>query len=190
MNGIEQAVRPTLTAMAMGAEATFDAADLLTIARWVALKCIVAEHDKPRNALTPHHDREAFMLNGEIPDYFRIYAALNVSGEPIGYVRHTHAIALTPEGPKPPVTHDCPRNIQTFTFMFGKAVFHVNAARIDGLTLESRTSVEPIFSQARLWPPQHTPWQWPRRPAIDVQGIGVLAGSLKRYIDASSPIWL
>jgi hypothetical protein len=188
MNRLEDSARPHLTALATGSHAVFGEEELALIAQWITLKCIVGEHAVPDNAVTPQADRTSFMNEGIIPDYFRIYVTRNVSPHEIGYIRHSHCIALSADGPIPPLDGTA-QNIQTISFLMGQAFVHVNAVRIANFDFETRFTVFPVWDRARFWPPQIMPVLWPRRPNLDSDGIDFVASVLERYINGSKTTW-
>lgn len=188
MNRLEVAARPIVTALALAEQITLNENDLNTLARWITVKCLVAEHDKPKVDVTPQSYRTAFMKDGKIPEFFRIYAVLNVSKSRIAYIRHTNCISLSDIGPVPPLD-GATQNIQTISFLVGKVLFHLNAARIENFELEKRAIIVPVWGKCRIWPLQTVPMIWPRRPALDKDGIESVSSVLKRYIGVSKVRW-
>ncbi len=130
------------------------------------------------------------MSEGKIPDAFRIYAMLNVAQRHVGYFRHSHTVALSREGPVPPVTVETPKNIQTVSFAVGRCFFHINADRIEGFRIEDRVNVVPVWDTSRFWPIQRPIRNWPHRPALNEDGIMFVMNCLQRYIDASNTVWV
>lgn len=188
MNRIEEAARPALTRVANAEQCVLHAQDLEAIARWVALKTIVVEHNAPNLTVTPQADRARLMTEGKIPDFFRVYMALNVSKHRIGFVRHTHSIWMPKMGPiQSPEGAD--QNIQTITFLAGRVVFHVNADRVPGFDFESTSLVLPVWHECRIWPPSRDHMAWPRKPALGEQGLETLAGCLERLVRTPKLPW-
>ena len=190
MNRLEKEVRPTLTAMALGAAISLTQDRLLAIAKWVTMKCLVAEHDKPDMWVTPPEDCAQFMRLGTIPDFFRIYAVHNVSGASIGYIRHSHGIVRFGERPSPPFPKGTNQNIQTVSFLVGRTFFHVNAARIVDFELEKRFNILRVWDQCRIWPNNSGPIGWPHRPNLDAEGITFVSEVLERYLRQCKTTWI
>lgn len=188
MNRLEADARPIVTALATAGTIIMGEPELYTLAKWITLKCLVAEWAAPETAMTPQSYRTTFMDSGAIPDFFRIYVTLNVSGSELGYIRHSHCAALSMDGPVPPLDGTT-QNVQTLSFLLGKAFVHVNAIRLDGFELETKAIIPLVWNNARVWPLQHVPMVWPRRPALERNGIKMVSECLESYIQASKPIW-
>jgi hypothetical protein len=188
MNRLEKEARPFLTPLIEEKPIVLDFEQQAIIARWVALKCMVAEHASPNNAVTPREDREAFKSDGTIPSYFRIYVA-NHNLHSTGYLRRSNCIAFSPEGPSPPLA-GTPNNIQTISFLLGSVLIHLNAARIDNFALEDRVLIPQVWNVCRVWPIQHFEVVWPHRPLLDGDGIELVADCLGSYVRASKVAWV
>lgn len=189
MNQLEDAARPLLTTIILGTPASLDAVEMAVVARWIALKCIVAEHAVPNYELTPRVDRVALREHGTIPEYFRIYLINHTVKRGAGYFRHSLGLSLTGPPTDPPAW-GTPKNIQTISFFLGRIFIHLNASRIDDYSIESRYILPQIWDACRIWPLQHSGLTWPRRPLLDANGIAVVASALARIIDASDITWL
>ena len=165
MNQLEKKARPFLTALIKGSIVTLNAGEMTVVARWIALKCIIAEHSVPNYELTPRADRVA-LREGIIPPYFRVYLINHKEPHGIGYFRHSLGLSL--DGPPSiPPARGMPKNIQTVSFFLGRIFVHLNAARIDNYSIESRYLLTQIWDECRIWPFQRLPLTWPRRPMID-----------------------
>jgi hypothetical protein len=187
MNRLEQAAKPLLTPLIEGTPVALDHEQTAIIAKWIALKCMVAEHSSKGTAVTPKADRVRFRLNGEIPWYFNIYVASH-SANTSAFTRHSLCIAMDGVTPKPPLDGTT-NNIQTITFYLGRVFVHVNAARVDNFKLEHCALIPSLYGTARVWPFQNYEMVWPRQPAFNVDQINAIATSLDQYIRAQKPIW-
>lgn len=189
MNRLERDARPFLTPLIEGTPIALDFIQMSIIARWIALKCIVAEHSSGNADLTPRQDRIAFRENGTIPEYFRIYVANhNLSG--ITFVRHSLCLAVNGPEIDPPLM-GARKTIQTITFLLGRIVVHLNAARIKNYTIESRYRTTPInvWDHCRLWPIQHHEAVWPRRPILDATSVVSISNALATIVSAGDITW-
>lgn len=189
MNQLETKVRPFLTPIILGENVTLASEQIAILARWIALKVMVAEHDIPDVALTPLTDRIAFWREGEIPAYYRLYVAHNISGKNLYFRRHSHSVAKTSEGPIPPLDGTA-RNIQVVTMLAGKAVIQAVCARITDFTLENRSQVIGFHDRCRIWPDPPDTRDFPARPRLDLQGINFVATILERYLSVSKVTWI
>jgi hypothetical protein len=187
MNRAEHAARPFLRPLIKGTPVELNATEMTAVARWIALKCIVAEHADGRE-LTPKVDRFALRERGTIPEYFRIYLINHNLAKGTGYMRHSLGISLSGPPTDPPAW-GTPKNIQTISFFLGRIFVHLNAARIDDYSIESRYLLPEIWGQCRIWPFQHLRLRWPRRPLLDAAGIATVSSALQRIVEASEIIW-
>lgn len=189
MNRLEDEARPFLTPLILGTPVTLNAVEMTVVARWIALKCIVAEHTVPNYELTPRADRVALREHGIIPEYFRIYLINHTVPNAAAYFRHSLALSLTGPPADPPAWGTA-KNIQTVSFFLGRIFVHLNAARIDNYSIESRYILPQIWDECRIWPFQHFRLTWPRRPLVDGNGIAIIASALAEIMDVSQITWL
>lgn len=189
MNRVEKDARQFLTPLVQGIPVSLNVVEMTVVARWIALKCIVAEHAVPNYELTPRADRVALRELGTIPEYFRIYLIDHTVKHGIGYFRHSLGLSLTGPPSEPPAW-GTPKNIQTISFFLGRILIHLNAAGIDNYSIESRYLLPQIWNECRIWPFQHFQLTWPRRPLVDDDGVIVVASALAEIMDASNIIWL
>jgi hypothetical protein len=189
MSQLEEKARPFLTMLIDGTPMVLDAEQLAIVARWITLKCIVAEHATRNNFLTPREDRLAFKEDGAIPPYFRIYCASHNMNDAAGYIRHTLDLRLK-LGPHDPPLHGAGCNVQTISFMLGKIMVHVNAARVANFDLESRYALIPFHQQCRIWPPQRLETVFPHRPLLDREGIAKVSNCLPDLQSQQTKVYL
>lgn len=189
MNRLEEAVRPLISPLIRGEPVTLDAEQTSVISRWIAMKCIVAEHSAPDRALTPRADREALRTDETIPPYFRIYLA-NQSEHGVAYFRNSQLMAVG--GPMLQLPEaGMPKNIQTITFLLGRVFVHVVASRVINFELEQYVSIPKLYLTSRIWPPDHREMAWSHKPIFSPKEVGVIARSLGRFFAAQSKkTWL
>jgi hypothetical protein len=188
MSQLEEQSRPFLTPMINGTPIVLDEKQVEVVARWITLKCIVAEHATRNSSLTPRHDRESFKENGAIPAYFRIYCANHNMADAAGYMRHTSDLRLT-LGPHDPPLFGADCNVQTQSFMLGKIMIHVNAARVANFDLESRYALIPFHEQCRIWPLQRIETVFPHRPLLNQEGMAKIANCLPYLTAHQTKVW-
>jgi hypothetical protein len=188
MSELESDVRPYLTPIVKGEPVTLLRPAIAKLAQWISLKAMIAEHAAPNVALTPRTDRQAFAESLAVPEYYRVYVAHNISDTRLFYHRHSHCVALSPEGPQPPLD-GTEKNIQTVTMVAGRAVLHVTAARIENFTLEGRLNIIGFHDRCRIWPEPPGPISFPARPNLNQKGIDFVATSLERMLALSRTTW-
>ncbi len=180
MRNLEEAARPFLTPLIKGSLIALGVEQGTIVARWVALKCIVAEHASRDTTLTPETDRFALRDRGAIPDYFQIYLINHNIKHGIRYNRHSVGISLTGPVSNPP-PWGRPKNVQSISFLLGRILVHLNASRIENYTIESRYRTFPInvWETCRLWPFVGNNMVWPRRPLLDRGGVSSVSSALE-----------
>jgi hypothetical protein len=178
MSRREGEVKPFLEKMIVGAPVTLTEADTETLAKWCAQKFIVMEHSQLQTSLTPKNDRVALRKRGDIPPYFRIYVGNHDSASRSGSIRHSHTLALSPEGPLPPL-NGTERNIQTISILMGRLFVHLNAARVDGFEIEKTYDVSRVWNECRIWPSANTAFAWPHRPLLNDDGLFIIGNTLE-----------
>ncbi len=189
MNQLESKVRPYLTPMVTGENVTLDQAALATVAQWLTLKVMVVEHDAQNTVLTPQADRSRFRDTLEPPPYYRLYAAHNISADPLFFLRHSVCVAFTLEGPNPPLD-DTTKNIQVVTMVAGKVVFQAICTRINDFAIEDRAMALGFHNRCRFWPNPPELMAFPSRPRLDKERILRVATIVERYVAASKVTWL
>ena len=189
MNRAEGRVRPFLRDMIEGNPVTLSATQIEDLAYWCAIKFIVLEHASDDTSITPRRDRVAFRESGKIPSYFRIYVGNHASKYRSGLRRSSRCMALSHEGPKPPLVGTA-KNIQTTTILMGKLFIHLNAARVDNFEIERAYIVARVWDECRVWPIVPATRKWPHRPLLDDAGLSMIAHTLETLFSASNTIWL
>lgn len=149
MSSLESKVKPTLLDLfgSHDGELTPEAAQ--TLALWIAVKSIVAEHAAPGTTLTPASDRNAVFRTHAIPNYFQIYIGYHTLQTQAAYHRQSTTVSLSLRGPDPPLTLECTRNIQATLFLVGPLCIYLAAARVAGFDF---TTLAPPYPMLMLFP--------------------------------------
>lgn len=189
MNDREQEVRPFLEPMLKGEAITITVDQMAELARWCAQKFVVMEYAARGTALTPRPDREALRTGGQIPPYFRIYMGNHVSKSRSASIRHSHTLALSADGPVPPLD-GMDRNIQTISLVVGKLFIHLNASRVDAFDFEGTYFVSRVWDECRIWPDPNSSHSWPHRPLLDNAGLSIMSDGIEQMIRSEKVKWL
>ena len=136
MSQIESAVKPILLAGVHGVELSLDREKQRNLAAWVCLKAMVCEHSDAKLASTPFVDRHAFYNDRLIPEYFRLYIGAHSTNSVTWVYRHSATISFD-RTTRPVLLDGLQRNVQTTTFILGRLLFHLLAARVDGFGLDT-----------------------------------------------------
>lgn len=173
MNTLERQARPHITKLISGEPLELDEFNQLAVARWIALKCIVSEHNSRTNALTPLADRISFKERLEIPPYFKIYLIAHKSEALTGYIRRA-IVGSLPGRPLEPPLDGMAKNMQQTMFLLGRTLVYVNAVRIDGFDFEDKIRVKWVHDSMRVWPKQHDVFRIPTGPLFGDRHISQL----------------
>jgi hypothetical protein len=159
---------------------TIDKKSLQVIARWVALKVLVAEHNQPDNAVASKQERAAFKKDFTLPENFRIWIGkCGVGGWETAYLREVATITL------PTLILPEPNNVQSVTFGIGDLFVHVLHMR-DALGLyeirEGGGAMLPIY-------PVKDPVNWPPVKTISVDQANSVSLALDSVTKHPRVIW-
>lgn len=188
MNRLETAARPHLTKMVDGKRFVMNDDEQLTVARWCAAKVMVAEHAPEMVPMTPEVDRRAMMERLSIPNYYRIYACAHSCEARLAYQRRSSVISLSPTGPVPGLD-GMARNVQQVSFLIGRTMIHVNAARLEGFQIEDRFSMPIVQKHMRIFPQLAPRRKWPGMAILSAEQVRVLSNSLEIIGSSAFGIW-
>lgn len=184
MNRLEGKAKVPLTQMVQGFRTPLSIHEQLSVAQWIALKVMVAEHsvDYP---VTPFSARKAFMDSGQIPSCYRIYVGQPATAK-IGLIRNTITVSLP--GEPAPILDKVSGNLQQTCFGLGYVFAVVNASFADGFNLEDSVDLGDFYSM-RLWPLLYPFLSWPRTPLLSTSDIGFIAGGIARLKESGHVAW-
>ncbi len=190
MSKVEGTVRPFLGRMAAGEDnILLDGDQILALAKWCTLKFLLIEHASSDVAVTPRADCLAFKTLGVIPPYFRIYVGNHASKHQTGLMRHSHTLALSRAGPRPPLEGTA-KNIQTTTILLGRLFIHLNAARVDDFEIEQAYLISRVWAECQIWPAIPARRKWPHRPLLNDRGLSMVARSLETILVSDKCNWI
>jgi hypothetical protein len=150
-----------------------------SLARWIAVKIIVAEHAEEGNALTPEADRRALFEKERIPKFFRIFIARHSLISQTGYFRQSTTMAATRQGPSPPLPADIGKNVSITLFLVGTLFIYVSAVQSDELEI---SLLDPSLRMAQLWPTSQREIFQDELPAFNGHSIDTLQRTLDSLI--------
>jgi len=121
MNTVEEAARPNLTSLITGKRNLLTPEAQQLVARRVALKVLVSEHDHPVTAVTRSDERVAFMKSRQFPDGMKIWIGkCGAESWQSAYYRYSARI------PDPPGLESPPgNNVQAIAFGMGDLFIYV-----------------------------------------------------------------
>ncbi len=193
MSRVEQAAKPHLLALMSGVPTVLDRAAQRSIAAWITMKVIVAEHDQPDTAMTPAADREALRSDPPVlPEYFVIRIGMHTLAAQTAYRRHSETLMFASHDITPPPVPEMlgmGRNAQMVTFAFAALLVHVFAARDCGRKPEQMLS---FSNQAlpQLWPHQAEQFSWPPRRLVQRRELPQLLNGLEDLVAKQQVKWV
>jgi hypothetical protein len=161
MSELEGEVKPILIKVLGRETIELYAKEQEILARWIAMKAIIGEHSEKETHITPSEDRRLLRLEKRIPEYFAIYIGVHNTNSDSAWLRISQTIALSPEGPSPPLGR-LKRNMQSIAFICGSLFVFVFAVREDSieptkfLQLKKLIRIFPNQSEVVKWPPTDT----------------------------------
>ncbi|MCD9097511.1 hypothetical protein LU699_08705 [Luteimonas fraxinea] len=176
-------MKPLLVIAVTGQERTLEIPDITLLAQWVCLKTMISEHADSELASTPAADRRAFYEARAIPGYYRIYLGAQSTQSVTWLYRHSSTISLS-STVQPPLLDGLSRNVQTVTFILGRLVFHVLAARVSGFELD-RDLCYPGLQ--KIWPMPPSPVSTAELRALDSSQLALVRESFETYLAYQRP---
>lgn len=175
MSELENAVRPILTPLIATVPHTLTVDSMHVLAKWIALKIMVGEHNNPKDAVTPAEVRAKFKSTLEIPPDFKIWIAkCGMGGWQTAYVRHTFTLSLTPDF----LPQHRFKNTQSVTFGIGDLLIHVEHTTVKDLGFNLR--FEPTGVVIPLFPIGGSV-NWPPIKSLSSNDAHYIAGMLQRW---------
>ncbi len=143
MSQLEESIKPFILSVIQNKEMTLNCEQVAMLARWVAMKVLVAEQDHDGTQATPADDRRIFYENSKIPSYFRVYIARHETDSEAAYHRHSMTLALSESGPLSDMK-GLERNTQSVSFLIGPLFFYVVACREENYNLCSHIKLNQL----------------------------------------------
>jgi len=153
MSGLETQVRHILEPLALDRAISLHATDQLVLAKWIAMKVMVAEHNIATLEVTSREARSEFRQSGAIPDGMRIWLwRCGAARWRTRWDRYVFGLYAEDEAPSGGL------NAQDVTFGFGHLLINcLQAAKPEHALL-----TEPSALHSRqLWPVSNSQLEWP-----------------------------
>lgn len=184
MSQLEREVRPFIEPLVEGNPIALDHTQMAIVARWIALKCMVVEHNADK-ILMPRRDRIAFKDEHAIPPYYRIYVGAHDTEHLTAFYRDAFELSINTL--QPPVD-DATYSLQAITFYLGRVFVHMTASRIPVFQIEQRTPHPTLHKTARIWPLDQFEMAWPREPRYSMEAVNEIAFALGDYVRSKNPL--
>ena len=172
MSGLEAAAAPVLTALIVAAPIALTEERQTIIARWVALKIMVTEHNNRDNWVTPRDERSAFMNALTLPVNIHIWIGhCGLPGCRSAFRRDASQLFRASE-PRP-----ARKTTQTVTIGFGALLIHVFHSTIPDLKLYHFDMAPELLLPIHPFVREH---QWPPRARLTLGNVRSIIGGLQR----------
>lgn len=189
MSALESAAKPKLLPLITGQVGSLSAGDQLLVAQWIAMKVMVAEHDRPENIVTPESDRVAFMRDRTIPSYYEIRIGQHNEKWTAAYLRKTYCLAFGDRETAIGVLSDGPvKNVQDVSFVVGRLVVSAAASRTNKSIAEMFAMDDQILP--RIWPQSGKEVSWPPPRSIERRHTESLASRFDDLEAANKAFWM
>ena len=183
MSELETAARPVLTPLIAGSPCTVTEEAAQVIARWIAMKVMVAEHNLRGDAVSTAGQRESFRSTLAIPLDFRIWVGrCGVDGWQTAYWRHASTVSLSPDI-RPEHRF---KNLHSVTFGIGQLLVFVLHTTVSGLDLGVNLSQNGMM--VPIWP-YGGPIAWPSTKVLTGLEATIIAHSLDQAFRSDNVIW-
>lgn len=189
MSALEAAAKPKLLPLITGQEVSLSTDDQLLVAQWIAMKIMVAEHDRPENVVTPECDRAAFMRDKTIPSYYEIRIGQHNETWTVAFLRKTYCLAFGDRKTAMGALTDGPvKNVQDVNFVMGKLVVSAAASRTNKTIAEMFAVNDQILP--RIWPQSGVELKWPPPRSITHRHTESLASRFDDLEAANKTLWM
>ena len=178
MSQIENSVKEILLVGLSAESIVLSEQKIRDLASWICLKTIVAEHSDPNLASTPFVDRHAFYNQRTVPSYFRIYLGAHETASITWLYRHSATISFR-QTVQPPLLDGLQRNTQTVTFILGRYVFHVLAAKVAEFMLDADLTYPGLTP---IWPCDGNAIDTNSLRILNAQQLGQVMESLEQFM--------
>lgn len=156
MGGLEEEVRPIMLPLMLGQPATLTAKDQEVLARWLAMKIMVAECSERSEMVVPADEKRRFLSDGTFPIGFR--AQIYDCGQG-NWQSRMHRRALTIGTDREAVLATTARNVVSVAFGIGRLLAFVTVVRDVQLGIDANPAYDasreiyPFTGEPITWPP-------------------------------------
>lgn len=102
-------------------------------------------------------------------------------------MRTSQTVSITSGEPVPPLEGRS-KNTQQISVILGSAMLHINAARVDGFSIEANLNMPAVVAR-RIWPPNVVPLTWPADPILSCDQMRDLAYGMDKVMALPRAKW-
>ena len=189
MSRAEEAAKPVLVKLINEERCCLSLEEQEHLARWIAMKVMLAEHDRNQVSVTPQEERKKLMEEGVIPASFDIRIAHHGLEQKVGYVRRAITMMMGDgTGKAPEIAENTVKNVQDTHFMFGKLLVVAGSSNAN-VRIEDMFGVR-ADGLPRIWLHSSGSLNWPPPLTLDFRQVSDLARRLDYFVAANKTIWL
>jgi hypothetical protein len=173
MSRLQTATKPYLLPLVLGEVTALDVNAQATLAAWIAMFVMVAEHFDRAKVATPQSERDFLRKREKTPSTWRIWIGDYERGNWVGHWIH-FAVPISGEShPIEMMSNGVPRpNTQTTTFVVGRLYVHVMSSPMD-IFDDWRFAKPELMKQ--IWPIKRNIVGWPPKTLSDRDADGIAA---------------
>lgn len=180
MSRLEEEAKPILLPLLEAQSLFLSAQPQLTLARWIALKVMVAEFYWPEHVVVTAEQRSRFMSHGTIPTNMNIKIACCGEGDMRVFLSVQSSAAGQPAGSDK-------RTLQATTIGFGHLLSHVVVSTLGGFDPDQLAPF--VVPVRQLWPPDESAIVWPLQ-RITAEQASIVAQRLAGIANLPLVDWL
>jgi hypothetical protein len=178
-------VIPILTPMIRGEKITLTPEKQTILARWIAMKVMVGEHNHPKDAVTSYAERNQFKETMQIPANMNIWLGwCGQGGWATAYFRETHTVSRTLT---PAPEEIASKNMQEIAFGIGQLFIHIFHTTVAETGIEFNINPEAIL---RLWPLNGGDFVWPPEIRMNVMEANNVRTLIQQILGSPNVLWL
>jgi hypothetical protein len=171
MGKLQERAKPRLLPLMQSEVTAFDAGVQETIAAWIAMFTMVAEHFDPRKVVSTQAEREYLRKNRKPPPNWQIWIADYERGDWPALLAHFAVPISSPHCAPEIMDNGLPRpNTQTMSFVVGRLYVHVRSSATD--IFENWRFARPDVL-AQIWPIRRNIVAWPLKTLTDRDADGI-----------------
>lgn len=179
MSTLETRVKPILTPLMLGQPVVLSTADQRTLAKWFAMKVMVAEFSDPRDVSSPQSERDYLMSNEGPPPNWQIWIAHRRGPDwRVKYTRTALTLGVSVDGGLIEAPdNSLAKNSKAVTMGIGELLLHAIATPA-GIGVQFDQNLTRQLSQ--IWPNSNG-FLWPPGHILNDAGCDVVASALDRF---------
>jgi hypothetical protein len=181
MSKIEETTKPILEQMIRGQTVVLDEHGQTSLATWINLKILIAEHHMKKDPITPLSDRSNFRINPMPVNNIKIWVS-SCSDHRWQTSFLNSSIYLSTAPAVDDGSSNGADNSQSITFGMGRLFVHACHTTVEGVDFDLQIDNKAVVRQ--LWPIVDRPMFWPPLRDLSFDEASDMASSIERFLYA------